>query len=322
MTDENVVPIPSLLDRLAKKLKGYLTQDAANRLEWIAIQEGICQTLVEARNQFTANIEFSRWLDANGFDVVNENTRAAAIAMGREPEALRKCLKETERKSLHTIYKFDFPRVGNVSKTTEQPKSRRNKRSAPQRDKVQATIRSLVEDGDSVGVDKLSDQLGVSQIVIRETKKYEQGRLEGLREAAEAAPPIEPLDSAKMAPTMQQRYEATLRGAKKQIREELIAEVRAEVDKEYEVYLSHWKERVGRADRISESYKGVVSRRDFRIILAALHPDANQSPHARAAFEIVKKLESVLVKPDEPAFPGPPLPSSVAEMMARRRSRR
>jgi hypothetical protein len=60
--------------------------------------------------------------------------------MGREPEALRKCLEATERRSLQTIHKFDFARFTNVSK----PTSRRKKTQAPQGDKVREEIRSLL----------------------------------------------------------------------------------------------------------------------------------------------------------------------------------
>jgi hypothetical protein len=44
-------------------------------------QQGL-QSLVQARDEFTANIEFGLWCDSNGFgaDVLNHQTRAAAIA--------------------------------------------------------------------------------------------------------------------------------------------------------------------------------------------------------------------------------------------------
>ena len=92
MTEENVVQLPSPLDRSASKLTNYLSQEAANRQEWIAIQEGIRLTLVEARDQFPADIELGSGAKAtaSGKDVLDYNTRALAIDMGRYPERITK----------------------------------------------------------------------------------------------------------------------------------------------------------------------------------------------------------------------------------------
>ena len=122
MTEENVVQLPSLLDRSASKLTNYLSQEAANRQEWIAIQEGICLTLVEARDQFPADIEFGQWCEGNGLgkDVLDYNTRALAIDMGRYPNELRKCLEDTNRRSLRTIAENDLPEVSQCCETDDQ----------------------------------------------------------------------------------------------------------------------------------------------------------------------------------------------------------
>ena len=116
---DNVLHMPSLLERLADKLRGLLARDATNRQEWVEIQMGKCLTLAEMRGQIPPNIEFGRWCDENGFgkDVLKHHTRAAAIEMGREPEALRACLEATQRRSLLHIYKNEFPRFTHVCKT-------------------------------------------------------------------------------------------------------------------------------------------------------------------------------------------------------------
>jgi hypothetical protein len=51
-------------------------------------------------------------------------------------------------------------------------------------------------------------------------------------------------------------------------------------------------------------------RQDYRKLLAALHVDHNTYEHAREMFELVKRLEDVLVKPDDP--PSLTLPTSAA----------
>ena len=45
---------------------------------------------------------------------MNHQDRAAAIAMGREPEALRACLEATGRRSLQWIYRFEFSEFAEV----------------------------------------------------------------------------------------------------------------------------------------------------------------------------------------------------------------
>ena len=148
-------------------------------------------------------------------------------------------------------------------------------------------------------------------------------------EAADRPPPaprkearqVEPLAPEAMAPTMRERYEASLRAARKQIREELRAEVTAEVGEVFEVSLTHWRKRVAEAERIFAAHKGVISRAEFRKIKACLHPDQNPFAHAAEVFQKFSELEKVLVKPDEPVFTGPPLPKTAAELMARRRHR-
>ena len=120
--DENVVQMPTLLDRLWGKLKVCLTQEATNRTEWIAIQETKCATLVEIRDQFAADIAFGQACKDNGFgdDVLNPNERAAIIVMGRDPKVLSVCLKATTRTSLLTIYREEFGRFVSVSKPTSR----------------------------------------------------------------------------------------------------------------------------------------------------------------------------------------------------------
>jgi len=108
--DSNVVPMPTPLDRLAARIKAGLARSAAGRQEWVEGQIDLCTALAEARDQFPANIAFSKWCEASGVgkDVINHQTRAAAIKMGRDPDRLRKCLEATERSSLEKIHRFDW----------------------------------------------------------------------------------------------------------------------------------------------------------------------------------------------------------------------
>lgn len=315
---DNVVSMPPRLERLAAKLKGYLNRDSANRPDWIEIQMGICATLVEARDEFPDNIGFGQWCDANGFgeSVISRNIRSAAIAMGREPEALRQCLEATERRSLETIHKFEFIRFQNILKTTDgkpAPGRKHQDRETPQMEAARAAVREAVAAGNAVRSKEIAAELGISSSTVERAALRERARLEGLRE-------VKPLDPAEMTPSMRERFDATLRAALKRQKEEVRAEVRAELYADFEEYdLKHYRKKCEDAERILASHKGMISRKEYRIILGALHPDHNSFSQARDAFDIFKALETVLVKPDAPVLRGPPLPTTVEELRAGRK---
>lgn len=306
MAKETVVRLPDRLERLAIRLKDYLSLNDANRDDWIKIQQGICFTLVEARDEFRADIDFGLWCETNGFGL-NDHTRAAAIAMGREPEALRKCLEATERRSLHTIYQFDFPRFGNVSK----PSRRRTQRlplGAPpnQRKKAEQAYDELNAAGETITAPILAEKAGVHQETARKAILVKRAQAE-----------LDPLTPSEMRTTQRKRFDLAVHKARAEIREAL----KAEVYKELDVFVRDVSDRAKRADEVLASYGGVMSREAFRKIRACLHPDHNTFAHAAEALQIFSELERVLVKPEEPVFSGPPLPTTAAELMAMRRRR-
>lgn len=177
------------LERLADKLRNYLAQEATNRQEWIEIQMGICLTLVEARDKFTADVKFHRWCDLSGLgaDVINHQTRAAAIAMGRDSEALRKCLEATERRSLREIHRLEFSRFTSAGKPTAQSTSRRKQTANPKEVSARQAVRPLVQNNRSISRATLAKQLGVGSATIQRAELYERGRLDGLHEASSSS---------------------------------------------------------------------------------------------------------------------------------------
>jgi len=305
MTDENVVQLPTRLERLAVTLEDYLRRDAANRDEWIAIQEGICITLAEARGTFPSNIEFGQWCDANKFEL-NHQTRAAAIAMGAEPEALRKCLEVTERRSLEQIHLNEFHRFTDVRKTPQrrQEKLDLSRPSSPEERSASAAYDQIVGEGGTPTERAIRERAGVSSTPVR--RVLASKKVEAL---------LDPLTRAEMNATVLKRYELAVKKARAEIREELKAEVYAELD----VYVRHVKDRSDRADRIIAAHDGVMSKEIFRKIKACLHPDHNTFMFAADALRIFSELEDALVKADEPETGAPPVPETAAELMAKRR---
>jgi hypothetical protein len=308
MADENVVQLPTLLERLADKLRAYLKRDTTNRNEWIEIQEGICLTLAEARGQFPADIEFGQWCDDNGFgqSVLRHETRAAAIAMGRNPEVLRSCLGATERRSLLTIYRKEFCGFITVSKPPTRRKPKLDLTPSPAMQRALNAYDELAAKEEPITAKAIRDRAQVSDTPVRRVfaLKSEEAKLD-------------PLTPAEMRATMQKRYELAVRKARLEIREELKEEVYRELDG----LVRRVKERSDRADRVLQNFKGVMSKDAFRKIRACLHPDHNSFKFAAEALQTFSELESVLVKPDDPIYRGPPLPTTAAELMARRRHR-
>jgi len=311
MTIENVVQLPSLLDRLANALRNDVDRNAENRQEWVSIQERICANLAEARGQFLADIEFGRWCEDNGFGAnkINHQDRAAAIKMGDDPTALHACLEATDRRSLRHIYEKEFSRFTHVGKPTASRRRKQEKldlsNSSPEFERCKDAYDELKAAGEIPTVDKVAERAGTSGTPARIAVAYKHGE--------EAPRPIEP---GEMSASMAKRYEAAIRKARAEIREEL----RQEVYKECDVFVVSIKERAERADRILAGHNGVLSRDAFRRIKACLHPDHNTFTFAAEALQTFSELEDVLVKPDPPPRDGvPPLPQTAAELMARRR---
>lgn len=306
MVDENIVQLPTRLERLAGKLKDYLGRDITNREEWIEIQEGICLTLAEARDEFAADIEFGRWCDDNV--KMNRDDRAAGISMGREPTALHDCLRATTRRSLQMIYRYEFDRFRSATKPPKKRHKEKKETTKPsaQMQKAMNAYEELEAKGEPITAKAVGELAGVSDTPVRRVfaLKNEEARLK-------------PLTPAEMRETDKKRFDLAVKRVRQEIREEL----RQEVYKECDVFVSHIKERAERAERILANFRGVMSKEDFRKIKACLHPDHNTFKYAAEALQIFGELEGVLVKPDPPKFSGPPLPSTAAELMARRRTR-
>lgn len=167
--NENIVQLPSVLERLATRLKTYLNRDATNRHEWIEIQEGICCTLAEAREEIGADIPFGQWCKDNGFDKINDHDRAAAIKMGNDPIALHACLEVTERRSLRLIYKNDFGRFGSATKPNSRRKVKPEHKPSPEFIKAKAAIAELQAEGATVSHKAVRERAGVSDTPVRNT---------------------------------------------------------------------------------------------------------------------------------------------------------
>ena len=113
--------------------------------------------------------------------------------------------------------------------------------------------------------------------------------------------------------------------ARNRLREEMRTEVEAEVREMFDRFLANIKGRLAEADRIIADHntgmeakrRGCMTRAEFMMIVASLHPDHNTYHRGPETFQLIRGLEAVLVKPEPKLLPGhhpaPPLPTLVLE---------
>ncbi len=322
--EENVVQMPSVLDRLAGKLKILLSREANNRQEWIDIQMDKCLILTEMRGQFSANIAFGRWCDENGFDktVINHQTRAAAIEMGKNPEALRACLEATKSSSLEQIYLKEFDRFTDTRKTTK-PKKRGRRPTKEPREMVNE-VRRRLDAGQPMNKAELGRTFGLGKNTVE--RAMLEAQVESELRTEPAPSPVEPLKPAEMSSSMRERYEAALRTMRKEIRAEERAAAekafqaqRDELHKRYDLYIKQHAGRLAVADKLLNNYAGILTEQEFNTIRNCLHPDSRMRD-ATEAFQIFNEKKPMLVK--VVAYSGPPLPQTAADLLRQRKNKR
>jgi hypothetical protein len=142
---------------------------------------------------------------------------------------------------------------------------------------------------------------------------------------AKPAKPSEPtVDPASLSMTAQQKLETAIRQATKRLEVECLARARAEVRRWWdEMAMPSYNQDHERHRQVIESRKGVMNKATFNLIRRALHPDFMPDPDKKEtcakAFHEFNKHELVLLKEKElPTSGAPPLPKTVAELLALR----
>ena len=89
-----------------------------------------------------------------------------------------------------------------------------------------------------------------------------------------------------------------------------------------EIMIPHAFEQAEFADAVLRSHRGLMSAADYKKILTCLHPDTAMpgwKDRCAEAFDLFKKLEGVLVLPEQNRIPTSDLPRTVEELLARRK---
>ena len=309
----NVLPLPTRVERLVKAIHNDLQRQAKGDREWIEASCDLCLHLAELRESFKSNIEFGHACEGNGFggEVLNHQTRAAAVAMGQEPEALRACLEATQRRSLEMIYRDEFGRFTSVRKT-KRP-SRKQPAVGVKEQHAAVVYDRLTAEGRTFTRPDLARLAGVSPGTA--ARAYNRRQLE-----EEVRGKVEPLDPATVSPSTREKMEAWQRAERKRLRAAIEAEFEERYDFRTEPWLARIYERISWAEKTLKAYRGIMSKADYQTIVKCLHPDTAPDPKLKAeAFRLFTQHKDILIEPDL-GPPGPPLPT-LGELLHRKRVR-
>lgn len=116
--------------------------------------------------------------------------------------------------------------------------------------------------------------------------------------------------------------------ARTRLRNQLLDEVEKDVYQHYLQRIREYAHTIERAKEIIQAQNNSdrtfpLTRQQFMMIVASLHPDHNTYHRGREALDLFRSLERMLVKVELPRLPGqppaPPLPTTSAELDAMRK---
>lgn len=198
-------------------------------------------------------------------------------------------------------------------KPSTAPRSPRERKS-PQLEKALDVVRPAVAAGEPVSREEMAEASGVSSATIQRAQHFEEGRQEGLRENLEQRV----VDATVLSKTAQAKMDAY----KKRLDDNMVAAVeiqtRAGIARHIDEHLMpFYRERLAEADLLMKLGKPLTNK-EYLSILRALHPDSSSVEYRHDAFLLVKSRQVVL-RPDERDRPlSSGLPTSLAELIARK----
>jgi hypothetical protein len=187
-----------------------------------------------------------------------------------------------------------------------QPK---NGTDSPEMARAREIVRPLIAAGTATDRFALQEQHGIGHNIFQRAVVVEKARLDAIMEAA-------PFDPSTLSLSAQKKLEVYQRHLDRQFEGRVHAEVAKRVN---ETILPFYKERMEKAELLAKAGKPFTNAQ-FRLILAALHPDSNADIR-KDAFILVKSKE-ILLRPEEKDRPfTSDLPATVADLLARRRTK-
>jgi len=332
---------PIELVGLAEQIKNDLEKIERSAAEWAEANYSLCVHLYQARKKHNSNKAFGAWLAENDLDRINDHDRAAAIAMGEHPDECRSLLEKTDRRSLQLIHREEF-QVASGSKIETAKPSKPPKR-APKKKKTPSPeaekVAQLAREGR--GRTEIAATLGVGEHVAQLAVKHEEGRRSGIEEAKQQALD-EAAMNAELAASDKEKLKQAIDAHKRKLDREYdltVKKLECEIDARVrerasklesdikarwdQIYLPNYEEGQRRAQLYRDAYKGVFSKQEFQFLLKCLHPDQRpESDKLNEAFSLFNSRKTLLYNEALVERPiDPLLPKTVAEMMARKKTK-
>jgi hypothetical protein len=301
--------IPNHLTALAADINAALTREETNRADWVEIKLDLCRLFAEARNTFKDDIGFGKWFAKEIGNTINEQDRAAYVAMGADLARTRTVLEKTTRSSIQHIYKNEFPdRSAHVSKPASPLKPK-----TPAAEVRDSDIIGRWDRGEAVADIGAATGLGQRRVdrIIQDEKIRREGKAEGA------------LEEAPLSASAQAKLDAHKRKLEKEFDWVVRQKVIAEVDAAYEGMKKTWKDNLGKLETALNRRGKVFSKAEYSVLLQVAHPDtgAHVSDEKRAeAFRLLNERKVRLL--DEEAFPTvaprAPVARTIEELFAAR----
>ena len=301
----NVVQMLTKPEQIAKQIHTCIDNMHACEAQWVENAIRLCEEVAAAKAVYPNTKAFGRWWDGQNFDM-NENTRAALVAMGQDMDRAREILAVTERRSLELVYRKEF-RLGNVPKSQKPAKQKSEKQKPEKRDtKIGTAAKVIIEKLDAGVISSPPAPKEISEdlnICAREAAFVADQVATALDVRAKAV-----VDPEALPGTWKEKYEAAKRQMEKAVRMRHDEEVHAAAYKELEeriipLYASQFAELKRYLSNKIKSRNSNFSKKEWRSLLSIAHPDTVQDDARkekyREIFEMLKGKEEFLLRPDE-----------------------
>ena len=275
------------------------------------------RALSKIRQLIPGKQAYARHLDANGLAVRDAQWRSNAIWLAEHMDDLGVNLSLCPHSNPTEIRRWHRQQDPSYKPSGRSTKAGRSNSTTGVRDYV----RPLVEAGEAITVADVVQATGKSRIVVEAAIAAERGRVEGLAEA-----PVDVLQLAEalgLGQKAKDRLAALIRRQEREyatrVDDEVTRRVRKHVAEVLDpLYQSKLTEADRRLERMSRG-KPVMSKGEYRSLMWALHEDQTDVRRRAEAFGIVRDLRVVLGGAEPDDFKPRTLPSTVEELLARRK---
>jgi hypothetical protein len=237
--------------------------------------------------------------------------RARVVLDHGTPEEIA-AVKSGEAKLAPTVDAIQKRRKNSKENSTTVSTSTPKAKKGPI-DKAIEIVKPLVERGAEIHAERLANAHGISRRTINDAVNRERLRLSALDEIG--------VKTDDLSVTARQKFEVLERKLRIGIETEIEQRARAMAAEIIERRLGYIQEKLQQAELIINKSKSATrqpfTNAEYRLLLAAFHPDAN-TEHRDKAFLLLKDKEILLRPPEKDWRPSEDVPRTLDELMARK----